>query len=556
MLRFTQHLCVLCLFLSLTHYNYDCNAKNHSGSIKNRYFHELTDVKYVESLNSMKNLFDNNIYANLKLSDSNTSCAEDIITILLGVYQRERWALQWLDATTHPPPGIEGGAMHWTGSYDGCLKCSGGGGGGKMKFHGSYCTMVFNVTTTIKIIPELRMSFGLCMPDSCTSEEVRNMINKVAVSHPSIKMNTKESFCHRYVSEVPKDTWYYVAVSICSIITILVVIATSIDMLLYIKWYRIRLSNRRITGTNHQSERSSFENMNHIEEQTRPLLESDDITFTDHEGEIVDHTEEKHFKTFYQYRKSVLEKHILVKITCAYSLPANTMKLCSQTMGHDQSNKTTPISLTFLDGIRFVSMIWIIGAHILLHGYKLTNNLLILSDDFERIWLFGMYFNGHLAPDIFFFISGLLMCYICMGRLSNLIGVKNHIKFWFKAIVHRFVRLTPAYIVTVIVFTGLLIHMYDGPFFPQDINSPEIASCRQNWYLLYLSNIFNYQTSCLQWSWYIANDLQYTIILAPIFIILLRWKRITGIIFAIAIILMSIFITYYTAYTLSLQITK
>uniref|UniRef100_A0A3Q0KRI4 NRF domain-containing protein n=1 Tax=Schistosoma mansoni TaxID=6183 RepID=A0A3Q0KRI4_SCHMA len=553
MLRFKQNLCLLWFLWCLLH----CNAKKPlKSSMKNGYFHELYDDNYAESFNSMNNLFVNNVYTNLKLPEIKTSCANDILNIILGIYQKQSWALQWLDATAHPPPGILGGAMHWVGSYDVCLKCSGYHSIGEKeepKFHGSYCTMVFDMNTSIAIIPELRMSVGLCMPNTCTSEEVRSIINTTAY-YLLLRLNQKESFCHRFVGDVQKDTWYYIAVSICSALTILVVIATSIDMFLYIQWYHVQNLNKYITGTNHISERSSIENVNHIEEQTHPLIESDGIVNNDQERENVRKIDEKHLTTFNEYRKSVLEKRILTKILCAYSLPINTMKLCAQRMEDDKSSRTYNISLTFLDGIRCMSMIWIIGGHILLHGYKLTNNLMILAGEFRRIWLFGMYFNGHLAPDIFFFMSGLLMCYLCMGRLTNLIGVKNHMKFWSMLIVHRFIRLTPAYLVTVIFFTGLLNHIYDGPFFPQDIHSPVIENCRKYWYFLYLTNVIDFRNSCLQWSWYIANDIQYTVILAPIFITLLVWKRITGILFAISFILLSSLITYFTAYIHSFEI--
>ncbi|XP_018647721.1 hypothetical protein Smp_162060 [Schistosoma mansoni] len=404
MLRFKQNLCLLWFLWCLLH----CNAKKPlKSSMKNGYFHELYDDNYAESFNSMNNLFVNNVYTNLKLPEIKTSCANDILNIILGIYQKQSWALQWLDATAHPPPGILGGAMHWVGSYDVCLKCSGYHSIGEKeepKFHGSYCTMVFDMNTSIAIIPELRMSVGLCMPNTCTSEEVRSIINTTAY-YLLLRLNQKESFCHRFVGDVQKDTWYYIAVSICSALTILVVIATSIDMFLYIQWYHVQNLNKYITGTNHISERSSIENVNHIEEQTHPLIESDGIVNNDQERENVRKIDEKHLTTFNEYRKSVLEKRILTKILCAYSLPINTMKLCAQRMEDDKSSRTYNISLTFLDGIRCMSMIWIIGGHILLHGYKLTNNLMILAGEFRRIWLFGMYFNGHLAPDIFFFMS-------------------------------------------------------------------------------------------------------------------------------------------------------
>ncbi|CAH8436274.1 unnamed protein product [Schistosoma haematobium] len=420
MLRLTQNLSLLWL-LWLLFYNYCCHGNNHNKSfMNNEYFHELNHDLYTESFNSMNHFFNKNVYTNLKLPQSKTSCTNDLLNIILGIYEKKSWALQWLDATTHPPSGILGGAVHWVGSYDVCLKCLGyhSTGNEEPKFHGSYCTMVFNMNTSIAIIPELRMSIGLCMPNTCTSEEVRSIINTTAY-YLLLRLNQKESFCHRFVGDVQKDTWYYIAISICSALTILVIIATSIDMFLYIKWYHIQHLNKYITEINHISERNSIENVNHIEEQTYRLLESDDIIHNDQELDSVRLIDEKYSTTFNEYRESILEKRIVTKILCAYSLPINTMKLCAKRNEDNKSNGTHNISLTFFDGIRCISMVWIIGAHILLHGYKLTNNLLILAGEFRRIWLFGMYFNGHLAPDIFFFMSGLLICYLCMGRITN-----------------------------------------------------------------------------------------------------------------------------------------
>ncbi|TNN16654.1 Nose resistant to fluoxetine protein isoform 5 [Schistosoma japonicum] len=556
MLRNIQHLYFLWFLITSSLSLYGCHGEySVKSTTRNRYFSELTDANYVKSYNVMHNLFgSNNVYTRLKLPLNKTLCTMDINSIILGIYQRRRWALQWLDATAHPPPGIIGGAMHWVGSYDVCLQSLGYHSNNEVpKFRGIYCTMVFDMNNSIAIIPELHMSIGLCMPNTCTNEEVRNIVNTTAY-YLLLRLNQNESFCHRYVSEIQKDAWYYISVSICSILTILVVIATSIDLFLYIKWYQMQQLNKYVMGSNHINERNSMESVNHVDQPTLPLLESDDIEYNDNGQEIPRKSDCKHFKTFSEYRKTVLDKYILIKVIGAYSLPANTKQLCTERKVDGTSNTTNDVSLKFIDGIRFISMIWIIGGHILLHGYKVTNNLLILASEFRRIWLLGMYFNGHLAPDIYFLLSGLLMCYVCMQRLSNIVGIKNRIKFWLMVCLHRFIRLTPAYLMTVIFLTGLLVHIYDGPFFPQDINTPIIASCRKNWYILYLNNLFNFKFSCLQWCWYIANDIQYTIFLAPIFVTLLMWKRIAGVVFAFSLILMSSLITYYIAYNNSFEI--
>ncbi|VDP39185.1 unnamed protein product [Schistosoma curassoni] len=317
MLRLTQNLSLLWL-LWLLFYNYYCHGNSHNKSfMNNEYFHELNHDLYTESFNSMNHFFNKNVYTNLKLPQSKTSCTNDILNIILG-----------LDATTHPPSGILGGAVHWVGSYDVCLKCLGYHSieNEEPKFHGSYCTMVFNMNTSIAIIPELRMSIGLCMPNTCTSEEVRSIINTTAY-YLLLRLNQKESFCHRFVGDVQKDTWYYIAISICSALTILVIIATSIDMFLYIKWYHIQHLNKYITGINHISERNSIEDVNHIEEQTYRLLESDDIIHNDQELESLRIIDEKYLTTFNEYRKSVFFQRKVPQLMCIQN-PNNLSEIC------------------------------------------------------------------------------------------------------------------------------------------------------------------------------------------------------------------------------------
>lgn len=75
-------------------------------------------------------------------------------------------------------------------------------------------------------------------------------------------------------------------------------------MFLYIKWYHIQHLNKYITGINHISERNSIEDVNHIEEQTYRLLESDDIIHNDQELESLRIIDEKYLTTFNEYRKS------------------------------------------------------------------------------------------------------------------------------------------------------------------------------------------------------------------------------------------------------------
>nr|CAH8822034.1 unnamed protein product [Trichobilharzia regenti] len=553
----TQQSWLLWSILSL--FYYQCNAKDHiTALVKNQYFHNTFDKKYDDFVNSLNHLIANNVYNNLTLPAKESTCSKDLRHLINGIFQRKIWALQWLDASVHPPPGITGGAMHWMGSYDVCLECKGYNSSGEEQFRGSYCTMVFFLNISVPVVPELSATVGLCMPNSCSSEEVRNIVNATSYLFFA-EMLQNESFCHRPVSEVNKDAWYYIAVSICSILVIFVIAGTITDLCFYIKWFREKQSIREYTRLNHTHETNLNENSNVNEEYSQHFSESDSrIVYHENQSR----SGEKDSESFMAYRKYMLQTYPQFNILCAFSLPVNSVKLCAKRIQESTEmfdERRKKISLEFLDGIRVISMIWIITGHILLHGYKLTNNLKSLAEAFQHVWIFGIYFNAHLAPDTYFFISGLLMCYMCLQRLKNVVGVKKRIKFWSMMALHRFVRLTPAYLLVIIIFTGLLIHVYDGPFFPQDLNTTVMANCRKNWYILYLNNLINSESMCLNWSWYIANDIQFTIILAPIFITLIMWRRLAGIILALSIIISSSVITYCVAYDNSygiMQIAK
>ncbi|CAH8431731.1 unnamed protein product [Heterobilharzia americana] len=359
---------------------------------ENGYFRKLVDEQYIKLNNSLNHLLVNNLYTNLILPKSETTCSRDLGHLILGIIQKKSWALQWLDASAHPPAGITGGAMHWTGSYDVCLTCAGYNTTGGLQFQGSYCTMVFYLNISVPIVPQLTTTLGLCMPNSCTSEEVRSIVNTTTYLL-FLEMSQNESFCHRPVEDVDKDTWYYIAVSACSILTILVVNATVIDLFLYTKWCRRNQAEISYTGINHIHEENSNENLGTSEDSTQRLIESDGILYNENQVNSIPSVGEKHNQTFLEYRKSILERYPPINVVCAFSLPINSLKLYAQHIKEDteKDDGSNSISFTFLDGIRFLSMIWIIAAHILLHGYKLTNNLKSLAEEFQHVWLFGIY---------------------------------------------------------------------------------------------------------------------------------------------------------------------
>ncbi|XP_063973243.1 nose resistant to fluoxetine protein 6-like [Diachasmimorpha longicaudata] len=212
-------------------------------------------------------------------------------------------------------------------------------------------------------------------------------------------------------------------------------------------------------------------------------------------------------------------------------------------------------SVASLHGIRFLGMVWIIMLHTSLFGQEFIDN---------KTWSLrtGMTFvaqiltNGALAVDTYFFLSGFLLCHIFLkvARYSEdamLPEEKPRKKFglekFAQAIVARFIRLTPAYMM-VIGIAEMNAHFYNRTSTFYMIERPQ-DTCPKYWWrnLLYINNFYSREELCLSWSWYLSNDTQYFIFGMALLLISTRYFH-TAVGIFIASLFASCLIPGYVAY--------
>jgi len=184
----------------------------------------------------------------------------------------------------------------------------------------------------------------------------------------------------------------------------------------------------------------------------------------------------------------------------------------------------TPIRpLSGLDGLRSFSMLWIILAHTTLLVCLLgTDDQDALIDNLESVpQQFTL--GASLAVDTFFFLSGLLTTYTLLRRMRK--GNKNS----FPAgmfILLRFLRLTPLYAFILLFYTYVVPHLASGPVWYRMHQDTQL--CRDSWWanLLYVNDFYptSFHSTCMSWSWYLANDMQFFILGLIILTIYLRVK--------------------------------
>ncbi|XP_055947834.1 nose resistant to fluoxetine protein 6-like [Argiope bruennichi] len=177
--------------------------------------------------------------------------------------------------------------------------------------------------------------------------------------------------------------------------------------------------------------------------------------------------------------------------------------------------------LPCLHGFRFLSMSWVI----LCHGYgvaaSFSNNGLQAVSIIDH-WTFQVVLNGYYSVDAFFVLSGFLVAYVYFKQADKTDGKIPWVYFY----VHRYIRLTPVYMLVMAFFAAVSPYLGSGPMWP---DYTVVKACKDNWWwnVLYINNFLSMNTEeCMNWGWYLANDMQFYVI-CPLFLITLwRWPKI------------------------------
>ncbi|CAG2247221.1 unnamed protein product [Mytilus edulis] len=167
---------------------------------------------------------------------------------------------------------------------------------------------------------------------------------------------------------------------------------------------------------------------------------------------------------------------IFGKILLAFSVYTNGAKLLST---HQPEG-----SLTAINGIRFISMTWVILGHSYIFVLFDVDNVGTFLPEMMKRVTFPAVSNALVSVDTFFVL-----------------------------------RLTPPYMLVLMVYVSLFPYTGSGPEWKKDGN--EYNYCKTSWYynLLYINNFFEKPAdSCFAWAWYLANDMQF-FVLSPLILI-------------------------------------
>ncbi|KAL5279045.1 hypothetical protein ACFFRR_003581 [Megaselia abdita] len=226
------------------------------------------------------------------------------------------------------------------------------------------------------------------------------------------------------------------------------------------------------------------------------------------------------------------------RILMAFSVPSNAGKLFKI------SSKKSENNIDCINGIRVLSIIWIIFGHTYFYALRVP-----LINTFTLIpWIRSFYSlfvqNGVIAVDTFFFLSGLLVTWIGIKELEKCQKLNVPLMY-----LHRYIRLTPLVAFAMLFLVSILKFFGSGPFWSTFVDGMS-STCEKYWWrnILYIQNYFEITEMCLGHSWYLAVDFQ-LFLLSPIFLFgLFKYGRkfAFGIVFLIALCVGCIYGTFYT----------
>nr|XP_022320071.1 nose resistant to fluoxetine protein 6-like [Crassostrea virginica] len=412
------------------------------------------------------------------------TCREHWNRTIAGLTRNEFWAIKMLDAGGKIGPGILEGNTKWLGSYDECFRIDRSFPGlppSNSGFETQFCGLKTNVK--ISFIP-LKVDFAVCAPKACSPEDLKHLYNDLLATIEKL-LPIQNSFrisggsCR---SDPEIDTRAVVAMVVLGLFGALLLVGTLYDVL--------------VTQRDHRKEQAKSEIMSdHTASQGEkaPLLISQDT------------------------KSAPKEDSVLRKLLLSFSVYSNGKKILQV--------KQSAGALTALNGIRFLSISWVVLGHTFAFVYNNLSNGYVVIPDLIRRWTFQAVINALVSVDSFFALSGLLLAYLTLKEMKRGKGKLriNWLMFYF----HRFWRLTPVYMILVMISICLSRYFGDGPLFPE--NGFEENYCKDTWWknLLYINNLF--EKSCFGVSWYLANDMQF-FVLSPLMLIPLYFHYPIGIV--------------------------
>jgi len=455
-------------------------------------------LKYLQNDLNMEDVF-----AELKKNVTKSSC-------LLSILQMNQQTIfKAIDSNFKPAPGLLTGNLQWLGNYRECMQTSG--------LH--FCTLA-----DVMVAQKLPLTLGFCIPEVCTSHDLVQVLQYVSkfskfgnTSIIQVYNNTKmvgqygaDNMC--YSKETKYNSGSVIMLTITGVIIFLCFCGTLTELI-----------KDSITGSSSGTYKvfiNTTEKDIEVENKAEELNQADDDGLKKSEEPI----------SMHQVDISTKDPFMMSFLLC-FSVIKNTKAILNTDVPKG--------SITALNGMRTISITWVILGHCLAFGISFVDDVLNVFTWIRRFSMQAI-INASPSVDSFFFLSGLLVAYLSIKRYQSK-GSLPLVRYY----VHRYIRLTPSYAYLMFFLAYLYPLLGSGPmWYTQGPNSLQSENCITYWWtnLLYINNLYpEINNMCMNWSWYLANDMQFYVI-SPIILYCMYKFKWLGVSLTNGILLLACFI--------------
>ncbi|RUS73917.1 hypothetical protein EGW08_018322 [Elysia chlorotica] len=366
-------------------------------------------------------------------------CINDTSRLLVGMIEGKHWALLFFDAAGKPGAGISHLKINFVGDYDLCRSLEAPPGGTSEGFRGSYCVVkaIYLPPAYFEMLSITNpLEWGLCVPSSCNETENTIMFSKGRV--------------------------------LLSIFGCLIVSGTLYDIV-YVQmpvWKIQSAESERLSSNGAPLGHGKSQDLRAIGDygSLNPRKESTERTPSHTMG----------------------SDGIVIRAVLVFSIYTNGRKLLDTKEGTS--------SIRCLHGIRFFSMAWVLLSHFFTFGANMAINAYSKSHVWNDRWIFKIVVNAAVSTDTFFLMSGLLVSFSTLRQLKSKGWKINWVRFylhrywsgllvsfstlrqlkskgwkinWVRFYLHRYWRLTPSYMMVLLLTLGLQQYCGEGANWPK-----------------------------------------------------------------------------------------
>ncbi|CAC5358118.1 unnamed protein product [Mytilus coruscus] len=358
-----------------------------------------------------------------------------------------------IDAAGKPPANILGGGIVWFGDFDECLAVQDVAtnvSGIKYRFDAQYCKARVPLKGPLgNIIPgNPTVTIGVCVPDSCSKKDVQNLLRKFLYENVSTELTASIQTCVE--TDIPYDSRAEIVLVVIGLFIAAMLLGTGYDLIV-IQWPKWR--------------------------QIEEITSSEEIAIEASEKQQLIEGTKSRIK---EYQPGIPGKLLL-----SFSVYSNGSKILDTNQGKGV--------ITCINGIRFLSMTWVIIGHAFSAPNNIADNIAEFMPRMLKRWTFMAVCNAYVSVDSFFTL-----------------------------------RLTPPYMLVIMVSVSLFHYTGSGPNWP---TGGIDKGCEKGWWynLLYINNfVEDNKKKCFGVAWYLANDMQFYI-LSPLILLPLYHFHLLGV---------------------------